>query len=65
MTLDTKFVLGQYEVIRNVAALLDADESTHGMMKLRVYPPKQMVLFPALPANVTIYMTISEVSVWC
>jgi hypothetical protein len=41
--------------------MLDADETTHNMLKLRVYPPKPMVLFPALPANVTIYLTVSEV----
>lgn len=31
--------------------------------KLKIYPPKPMILFPALPANVRINLTVSEVRI--
>ena len=52
-----------FEVVREVASLLDGDEATRDYRKLRVYPPKHMVLLPALPANVTICFTVSEVTI--
>lgn len=54
----------QYEVIKEVAAQLDGKGSAQNFSKIRIYPPKQMILLPALPANVTIYLTVSEVVDW-
>jgi hypothetical protein len=36
----------------------------NGITKLKIYPPKPMILFPALPANVRIFFTVSEVTEW-
>lgn len=57
-------VLAYYEVIDEVSRLLEGDTSTSfgsEMTKLKIYPPKPMILFPALPANVRINLTVSEV----
>jgi hypothetical protein len=53
-----------YEVIDEVGRLLEGDAASHfgpNISKMKIYPPKPMILFPALPANVRIYFTVSEV----
>jgi hypothetical protein len=52
-----------YEIIDEMSRLLEGDAASHfgPISKMKIYPPKPMILFPALPANVRIYFTVSEV----
>jgi hypothetical protein len=60
--------LAYYEVIEEMGRLLEGDSAASlepTITKLKIYPPKPMVLFPALPANVRIFFTVSEVRPSC
>eukprot|EP00602_Paraphysomonas_sp_CaronLab_P011505 CAMPEP_0185038568 /NCGR_PEP_ID=MMETSP1103-20130426/34367_1 /TAXON_ID=36769 /ORGANISM="Paraphysomonas bandaiensis, Strain Caron Lab Isolate" /LENGTH=761 /DNA_ID=CAMNT_0027577055 /DNA_START=67 /DNA_END=2352 /DNA_ORIENTATION=- len=51
-----------FKIIDDLARVLEGENDR--FLKVKIYPPKPMILFPALSANVTIYFTVSEVVDW-
>lgn len=59
--------IAYYEVIDEVSKVMEGDSLAifgSEITKLKIYPPKPMILLPALPANVRINFTVSEVTEW-
>jgi hypothetical protein len=51
---------GHYKVLEAVSRAVEGPSGGGGVV--RVYPPRSMIVLPACPADVTIYITLSRVS---
>jgi hypothetical protein len=59
--------MGHFKVLEAVSEIIEggAEKPAPGMVALKIFPPRSMVLLPSCPADVTVYLTVSRVIVYC
>ncbi len=54
--------LALYNVLQEVSDYIGKEVNDIGVKKIKIYPPRPMILLPACPANVEINFDVSEVT---